>query len=140
MPGSLKTGVRWPTCHPAHAAEPAHAWCSTGSSARAGGIRLSALRVDDSGECAKDIRAHLLKHKIRPSRTYRAVYDTWGKKGQQTRVHSLRPSNAHVQTQGANNAARKTGAVPKPKPPAAKPAATPSTGRRATRTPRLTPP
>ena len=103
-------------------------------------IRLAALRVDDSGEYAKGIRAHLLKHKGRPSRTYRAVYDTWGKKGQQTRVYSLRPSDAQVQTRAANNAARKAGAVPKPKPPAAKPAATPSTGRRATRTPRSTPP
>ena len=37
--------------------------------------------------------------------------------GQQTRVYSLRPSAAQVQTRAANNAARKAGGVPKPKPP-----------------------
>lgn len=97
-------------------------------------IRLRSLRADNATTYAADIRAHLLDPN-RPSRRYRAVYDTWGTGTNQVRVYSLRPSAAQVATRKAKNAARK--AAP-PKPPGttavlAAPAAPPRQPRAAKR-------
>jgi hypothetical protein len=78
-------------------------------------VRLADLRADDPGVYAADIRAHLLAHAGRPTRTYRAIYDSWGPKDAEQRTYSLWASPAERAARELRNAERKkTGRPPKP--------------------------
>lgn len=77
-------------------------------------VRLADLRADDAAVYATDIRQHLTQTKGKQGRTYRAIYDTWGPKSQESRTYSLWASPAEKAAREQRSKERKeTGKPPK---------------------------
>lgn len=77
-------------------------------------VRLADLHADDPRAYAADLRQHLQAIGGRPSRTYRALYDTWGPKKSEKRTYSLWASPAQKAARELRNRTRKaTGRPPK---------------------------